>query len=91
MGLKSNLLILVHTLSQFFITLKASTGDKAIGCITNGAILTVGGNMLGLQTGTIGKVVNFLAKPTGCDGIVNMDQIQTVSAGDALEGRQTSR
>ncbi|HEY7570229.1 MAG TPA: hypothetical protein VH796_02550 [Nitrososphaeraceae archaeon] len=54
-----------------------SVGDKAVGCITNGAILTIAAKKyLGMQTGTIGNVLNFLAKPTGCDGIVDLNNAQ---------------
>ena len=49
-----------------------------VGCITNGAILTVAANKyLGMQTGTIGNLLNFLAKPTGCEGIVDLNKTQT--------------
>ena len=30
-----------------------------------------------MQTGTIGNLLNFLAKPTGCDGIVDLNKTQT--------------
>jgi hypothetical protein len=55
-----------------------SAGDKAVGCITNGAILTVAANKyLGMQTGTVGNLLNFLAKPTGCDGIVDLNKTKS--------------
>lgn len=54
-----------------------SAGDKAVGCITNGAILTIAAKKyLGMQTGTVGNVLNFLAKPTGCEGIVDLNNAQ---------------
>jgi hypothetical protein len=48
-----------------------------VGCITNGAILTVLGNQLNIPLDTIKNILGGLAAPTGCSGIVNMDQIQT--------------
>jgi hypothetical protein len=54
-----------------------SAGDKAVGCITNGAILTIAAKKyLSMQTGTIGNLLNLLAKPTGCDGIVDLNNAQ---------------
>jgi len=55
-----------------------SAGDKAVGCITDGAILTIAAKKyLGMQTGTIGNVLNFLSKLTGCDGIVDFNTAQS--------------
>ena len=54
-----------------------SEGDRAVGCITNGAILTVLGNQLNIPLDTIKEYTWGLAAPTGCSGIVNTDQVQT--------------
>jgi hypothetical protein len=52
-------------------------GDRAVGCITNGAILTVLGTQFNLPLDTIKGILGGLATPTGCGGMVNLDQIQT--------------
>jgi hypothetical protein len=52
-------------------------GDRAVGCITNGAILTVLASQFNLPLDTIKSLLGGLAGPTGCSGIVNLDQIQT--------------
>jgi len=52
-------------------------GDKAVGCITNGAIVTAVASSFNMSIGTIKGLLNFLAPHTGCGGIVNLDQIQT--------------
>ena len=53
-----------------------SAGDKAVGCITNGAIITIFAHQLNMQMDTIGNILGALAKPTGCDGIVDLNQTQ---------------
>jgi hypothetical protein len=50
-------------------------GDRAIGCITNGAIITIGANKYHISTDTVKAALGFLAGPTGCSGIVNLDTI----------------
>lgn len=54
-----------------------SAGDKAVGCITNGAIITAAASQFNLPLDTIKGILGGLAEPTGCSGIANMDQIQT--------------
>jgi hypothetical protein len=54
-----------------------TAGDTAVGCITNGAIITMFAAQLNIPLGTIKGILGGLAEPTGCSGIVNMDQIQT--------------
>jgi hypothetical protein len=60
-----------------------SAGDKTVGCITNGAILTAK-KYLGMQTGSIGNLRNFLAKPRVCDGIVDSNNAQNSSEFERL-------
>jgi hypothetical protein len=54
-----------------------SAGDTAVGCITNGAIITVFAAQFNMPLDTIKNILGGIAGPTGCIGIVNMDQIQT--------------
>jgi hypothetical protein len=54
-----------------------SQGDRAVGCIWNGAIITGAANMLHLPLATITGILGGLAQPTGCGGIVNMNRIQS--------------
>jgi hypothetical protein len=49
-----------------------SDGDKAVGCITNGAIITVLAGQFNLPLGTIRSILGGLAGPTGCSGVVNL-------------------
>ena len=63
-----------------------SAGDKALGCITNGVIVTAIAAKLNIQFSTIENILNAVAKPTGCDGIVNMDQIQSSPTIQLLAG-----
>jgi hypothetical protein len=51
-------------------------GDRAVGCITNGAIITIGANKYHISTDLVKSVLGFIAGPTGCSGIVNLDTIQ---------------
>jgi len=53
-----------------------SAGDTAVGCITNGAIITVFATQFNMPLDTIKNILGITG-PTGCSGIVNMDQIQT--------------
>jgi hypothetical protein len=55
----------------------SSEGDKAVGCITNGAILTAIASSFNISIDTIKGLLGFLAPHTGCGGIVKLDQIQT--------------
>jgi hypothetical protein len=52
-------------------------GDRAVGCITNGAILTVIAGQFNLPIDTIRSLLGGLAPLTGCGGIVNLNQIQS--------------
>jgi hypothetical protein len=52
-------------------------GDRAVGCITNGAIITIAANTLQLPLSIVKGALGALAPMTGCDGIVNLDTIQT--------------
>jgi hypothetical protein len=54
-----------------------SQGDRAVGCIWNGAMIAGAANMLHLPVATITGILGGLAQPTGCGGIVNMNQIQS--------------
>jgi len=54
-----------------------SVGDTVVGCITNGAIVTVFESQFNIPLDTIKSILGGLAGPTGCSGIVNIDQIQT--------------
>jgi hypothetical protein len=54
-----------------------SEGNRAVGCITNGAIVTVIGSTFNMPLSTIKGLLGYLAPVTGCGGIVNLDQIQT--------------
>src|SRR6266487_2189273 len=54
-----------------------SAGDTAVGCITNGAIATLFASQFNIPLNTIKSLLGGLAGPTGCGGIVNLDQIQT--------------
>jgi hypothetical protein len=51
-------------------------GDKAVGCITNGAIISALAASFNLPLDTIKSLLGGLAGPTGCSGIVAMNQIQ---------------
>ena len=53
-----------------------SAGDKAIGCITNGAIVTIIATKLNMQLGSINNLLGGLAGMTGCSGIVNLNKVQ---------------
>jgi hypothetical protein len=52
-------------------------GDKAVGCITNGAIITIAANTVHLPLDIVTSALRAIAPMTGCDGIVNLDTIQT--------------
>jgi hypothetical protein len=54
-----------------------SAGDTAVGCVTNGAIITLFASQFNMPLDTIKNILGGIAGPTGCSGIVNMDQIQT--------------
>jgi hypothetical protein len=51
-------------------------GDTAVGCITNGAIISALAASFNLPLDTIKSILGGLAGPTGCNGIVDMNQIQ---------------
>src|SRR6266487_540645 len=48
-----------------------SAGDTAVGCITNGAIISALAASFNLPLDTIKSLLGGLAGPTGCSGIVN--------------------
>lgn len=50
-------------------------GQRALGCIRNGAMLAGGAGLLGLPTPIIGKGLSLLA-----GGIVKMDEINNVAS-----------
>jgi hypothetical protein len=52
-------------------------GDRAVNCITNGAIITIAANTLQLPLSIVKGALGYLAPMTGCDGIVNLNTIQT--------------
>jgi hypothetical protein len=52
-------------------------GDRAVGCITNGAIITLGANLYHISPDIVKSALGVLAPMTGCDGIVNLNTIQT--------------
>jgi hypothetical protein len=54
-----------------------SYGDRAVGCISNGAVAAVVANHFNIPLDTIRGLLGGLAPLTGCSGIVNLDQIQT--------------
>jgi hypothetical protein len=54
-----------------------SDGDRAAGCIWNGAVLTGAGIKLHLPLGPIGNILGGLASLTGCGDIANINQIQS--------------
>jgi hypothetical protein len=53
-----------------------NAGDKAVGCITNGAIITVIATKLNMPLSSISNLLSGLAGITGCSGIVNLHQAQ---------------
>jgi hypothetical protein len=53
-----------------------SAGDTAVGCITNGAIISALAASFNIPLDTIKSILGGLAGPTGCSGIVDMNQIQ---------------
>lgn len=52
-------------------------GDRAVGCITNGLIISVAANTVHLPLDLVKSALGALAPMTGCDGIVNLNTIQT--------------
>ena len=53
-----------------------NAGDTAVGCITNGAIITALAASFNIPLDTIKGLLGTLAGPTGCSGIVDMNQIK---------------
>jgi hypothetical protein len=53
-----------------------SAGDKAVGCITNGAIITAIATKLNMSVGSISNLLSGLAGVTGRSGIVDLEQVQ---------------
>jgi hypothetical protein len=56
-----------------------SEGDRAFGCIRNGAGLALAGISQGLPLSTIISGLRFAEGPTGCGGIVNWDKIPSIT------------
>jgi plastocyanin len=52
-----------------------TSGQTAVGCITNGAIITVLAAKFNLQNESIKGILDALTKPTGCSGIVDLNSI----------------
>lgn len=52
-------------------------GDIAVGCITNGALITAIAAKLNMSPDAIQKLLQQLAPMTGCSGIVDLDQVQS--------------
>jgi len=50
-------------------------GQTAVGCITNGAIITALAAKLNLKMEFIKGILGALARPTGCSGIVDLNSI----------------
>jgi len=55
-----------------------SEGERAFGCIRNGALLALGALGLGVSPGIIIGGLGLLAALTGCNGIVKMDQLSNI-------------
>jgi len=53
-------------------------GQRALGCIRNGAMLASGAGLLGVPLPFISRGLSLLPAPTGCGGIVKMDEINNV-------------
>jgi hypothetical protein len=52
-------------------------GDTAVGCITNGAIISAIGAKMNMSAGTLLGLLMGLAPMTGCGGIVDLNQVQS--------------
>ena len=63
-----------------------SEGERAFGCIRNGALLGGGALTLGLSPGLITKGLDILSAPTGCDGIVNFQALNAIGNLDTILG-----
>jgi len=61
-------------------------GERAFGCIRNGALLGGGALTLGLPPGLITKGLEMLSAPTGCDGIVNFQALNAIGNLDTILG-----
>jgi hypothetical protein len=53
-------------------------GERALGCIRNGALITIGAGVLGVPWSIIPKGLDLLEEPTGCDGIIKMDMLSQI-------------
>jgi hypothetical protein len=73
--------VLVPTCSQLVNPDNTLTpaGETAVGCIQNGLILGLDAISQGIPEPIVIAGLKALATPTGCGGIVNMDQIQSVT------------
>jgi hypothetical protein len=63
-----------------------SEGERAFGCIRNGALLGGGALTLGLPPGLITKGLDILSAPTGCDGIVDFQALNAIGNLDTILG-----
>jgi len=54
-----------------------TAGDTAVGCITNGAIITAAAAKFNMSPGAIQNLLGGLASMTGCSGIVDLNQVQS--------------
>jgi hypothetical protein len=61
-------------------------GERAFGCIRNGALLGGGALTFGLPPGLITKGLEILSAPTGCDGIVNFQALNAIGNLDTILG-----
>jgi len=59
-------------------------GERAFGCIRNGAILGAGALSLGIPLGGIVEGLDFLDDMTGCDNIVNFGVLETIGGLDTI-------
>ena len=53
-------------------------GERALGCIRNGALITIGAGILGVPWSIIPKGLDLLEEPTECDGIIKMDMLSQI-------------
>lgn len=53
-------------------------GDKALGCIWNGALLAAGAGLSSIPLSFIIRGLHYLEGPTGCDGIVKWDMLNQI-------------
>ena len=61
-------------------------GERAFGCIRNGALLGGGALTFGLPPGIITKGLEILSAPTGCDRIVDFQALDAIGNLDTILG-----